>query len=117
MVDIITIHFDINTSNVRFFNDKFFNNLRNGVYLINTARGTAINNQSLLRNIENRKLAGVALDVNDFEDADREYIKTLAMQVVNPYNIILTPHIAGFTEESLIKTLDILITSLERKEL
>jgi len=64
--------------------------MKNGVYIVNTARGGVINEVTLLDYIESGKVAGAALDV--FENEPKPELILL----MNP-NLSLTPHLGGNT--------------------
>ena len=73
-----------------------------GKYFINTARGELVDEQCLLLAIRNNSFAGVAVDVVANENCDNsldEWRKLLPSR-----NILLTPHIAGATLESMKRT-------------
>lgn len=75
--------------------------MRDGVYLINTARGELINEKAMLDSLENGKLGGIALDVLCNETEPTTIDKW--SQLHKHYNVVLTPHIGGATYESLEK--------------
>jgi (S)-sulfolactate dehydrogenase len=68
--------------------------MQEGAYLINTARGGIVDELALAQSLKSGKLGGAALDVFAVEPA-----KDLSHFVGVP-NLILTPHVAGVTEES-----------------
>ena len=63
-------------------------------YLINTSRGPIVNEQALLAVLENRRIAGAALDVFDQEPLPPEH----ALRGLK--NVILTPHLGYVTQEN-----------------
>ena len=64
--------------------------------IINTSRGSIINEYDMLEAYSNNLIAGFALDVFDQEPVEKKFYD----QITNDMNCILTPHIAGVTEES-----------------
>ena len=70
-----------------------FNLMKDGVFVVNTARGGVINEIALLENIENKKVAGAALDV--FENEPNPQLAVL----MNP-QMSLSPHLAGSTVDA-----------------
>lgn len=70
-----------------------FEKMKNGVFIVNTARGGVLDEVAMLNFIENKKIAGVALDV--FES---EPMPELAL-LMNPA-LSLSPHIAGSTVDA-----------------
>ena len=73
-----------------------FDKMKNGVFIVNTARGGVVNEVTLLDAIENGKVAGAALDVFESEPSPE-----LAL-LMNP-NLSLSPHLGGNTQDAQIK--------------
>jgi D-3-phosphoglycerate dehydrogenase len=67
--------------------------MKNGVFLINTARGGVIDEEALLAALDNGKVAGIGLDVYENEPTPREAL------LKNP-NVSCTPHIGASTVEA-----------------
>jgi phosphoglycerate dehydrogenase-like enzyme len=95
--DFITIHVPLNKETKGMFTLKEFSLMKKNVFLINTSRGEIIKEKDLLKVLKNKQISGAALDVFAQEP--------LALN--NPLrkldNVILTPHIAGMTLDSLEK--------------
>lgn len=91
--DIISLHIPATESNYHFINDERIEKMKNGVYLINTARGALIDDEALLRGIESGKIARAALDVFHEEPISADHI------LLNNENVICTPHTAADTVE------------------
>ena len=77
----------------RQINDRAVNKMKNGVILINTARGGLIDEAALINGIKNGKIAGAGIDVYEKEPVDNS-------EVLNLQNVITTPHIGGVTYDS-----------------
>ena len=73
-----------------------FDKMKDGVFIVNTARGGVVNEVTLLDAIENGKVAGAALDVFESEPSPE-----LAL-LMNP-NLSLSPHLGGNTQDAQIK--------------
>lgn len=73
-----------------------FDKMKNGVFIVNTARGGVVNEVTLLDAIENGKVAGAALDVFESEPSPE-----LAL-LMNP-NLSLSPHLGGNTQDAQMK--------------
>eukprot|EP00042_Codosiga_hollandica_P030705 m.179530 g.179530 ORF g.179530 m.179530 type:complete len:211 (+) comp53425_c0_seq5:479-1111(+) len=71
--------------------------MRPGGFLVNTARGGIVNEQAVLEALQSHHLAGCALDV-----VDNEPVGT-AHPLLGLSNVILTPHVAWFSQESVIE--------------
>ena len=93
--DFITFHSTLNKSSRKMIDFKEFSRMKNGVYLVNTARSELISSDALRETLKaSGKIGGIALDVFDDEpNIDEELIK-------NKY-VFATPHIAGNTVEAV----------------
>lgn len=102
--DIITIHVNLTESNRFFFGREHFAAMKPTALLINTSRGELIDEDALCEALRDGRIAGAALDVLSNEQTADIAHRPL-VQYANEYeNLIITPHIGGNTEESLIKT-------------
>ena len=90
--DIISIHASGSESNSAIIGKSEFNLIKKGAILINTSRGSNLDEKELVKNLENGKLAGFGSDVFINEPYSGELIKF--------ENVVLTPHVATFTVES-----------------
>ena len=101
--DIITIHIPLTTQNVGFVNKSLFQN-EEPLYIINTSRGAVWNENDMAALLKEQKLLGLATDVivNEF-DVHKNSNPLIALAHQN-YNVIITPHIAGATFESMAMT-------------
>ena len=118
--DIISLNCPSTKQNYHMINDKTINKMKDGVYLINTARGDLIDGFALYNNLLSGKIAAAGLDALEHEDIivknDINLIKNkdkkfLSYSVINQKllqlnNVIITPHIAFNSIEANIKILD-----------
>lgn len=88
--DFISIH--IPTTDVLIGKDEI-NKMKSGAFIINTARGTVIDNDALIEALDNGKLAGAALDV--FANEPKPDLKLVKHERISP-----TPHIGASTREA-----------------
>ncbi len=91
--DIISLHCDANPTSIGMINEKTIKLMKDGVILINTARGCIINEKDLIKNI--KKFSFVGLDVLDQEEKFSKKHPFLKHS-----NIFITPHIAYKSEET-----------------
>lgn len=100
--DIILLHLPLTTETNHFIDEAFWQKLQKPVWLVNTARGAVVHTAALVRAIRSGKVLGAALDVLENENlasftaAEREQFTELASFP----QVILTPHVAGWTHES-----------------
>lgn len=95
--DFISIHVPLNDSTRNLINKDCLSLMKPTAYLINTARGGIVNESDLYQALQSGQIAGAAIDVMDREPPT-------GSPLLNLDNIILTPHIAGLTGESQIRT-------------
>ena len=97
-VDIVTIHVDGNPANANLIDEKEFQAMQDGVFLLNLSRGHVVNINALAANLRNGKVAGAAVDVFPHEPVDGKEPFVTPLQELP--NVLLTPHIGGSTEEA-----------------
>lgn len=107
--DIITLHVPLFDSNKHMINDQAIEQMKDGVYIINCARGELIDTNALIKGLDSGKIAGAGLDVLDNENSvfgkvwssveniPDEKIRNLAERI----NVIITPHSAFYTETAI----------------
>ena len=93
--DVLSTHVPDREGTRGLFTRAVFKNMKNTAYLVNTGRGTVINETDLIWALENKEIAGAALDVTDPEPIQKDN-PLLAMD-----NVIITPHVAYYSEDSL----------------
>lgn len=106
--DIITLHMNANEENHHIIDDAAISKMKDGAYIINTARGKLIDSEALIHGIEIGKLGGAALDVVEFENG-LYYYDLMGEVMINPKlailrsfpNVILSPHTAFYTAEDV----------------
>ncbi|EMD86841.1 hypothetical protein COCC4DRAFT_141218 [Bipolaris maydis ATCC 48331] len=92
--DVVSLHCPLDQSTWHLISDKQFLLMKDGSYVINTARGAIVDNQALIRALESGKLAGAGLDVFENEPTG-----------IDPYflesdKVVPIPHMGGLTEGS-----------------
>lgn len=106
--DIITLHMNANDDNYHIIDRSAIEKMKDGAYIINTARGKLVDSEALIWGIETGKLGGAALDVVEFENG-LYYYDLMGEVMVNPKlamlrsfpNVILSPHTAFYTAEDV----------------
>ena len=91
--DFISLHLPLTGQNHYFISDGELDQCKEGVRIVNCARGGIVDEAALLRAIESGKVAGAALDV--FETEPPENVELLAHE-----HVICTPHLAASTKEA-----------------
>ena len=111
--DVISFHIPQNSETIHFANEEFFDGLGKPVFLLNLSRGKIVETRALIRALESGNVLGAGLDVNEFEKASFETFFEGEMPEELNYllrsdNVILTPHIGGWTHESYFKLSNVL---------
>lgn len=106
--DLITLHMPLSDENYHMIDKNVFDTMKDGVVIINTARGGLIDSQAFIQAIESGKVGAAGLDV--VENEDGLYYKDLKttqmtnreMLLLRNYpNVIVTPHMAFYTENAV----------------
>lgn len=121
LADIITLHLPLTDETKHLINTKNLHLLKNGVSIINTARGGIIETKALIEGLKNKKIKAVGLDVledecflrEDRELLSSEFIKKCDLKItefnhelLDNENVIITPHNAFNTEEGVSQILE-----------
>ncbi len=106
--DVISLHTPWTPLTDKMVNAEFINAFAKPFWLINTARGKSVVTEDLVAALQNKKILGAGLDVLEYEKLSFEHLfegdKPAAFEyLLQADNVILTPHIAGWTVESKVK--------------
>ncbi len=91
--DFVSIHVVLSEKTRHLIGEKQLTMMKRTAYLINTSRGAVIDENALVKALQNKAIAGAALDVFEFEPKLAPGLKQLD-------NVVLTPHIASATIET-----------------
>lgn len=113
--DVISFHLPLAADTRYYANDEFFSKLKKTPYILNSSRGSVVKMPALLKALDDGIVSGVGIDVLENEQlatytlAEREVLNDLTGRA----NVILTPHIAGYSHEALFKMADIIVSKLK----
>ncbi len=96
LADVVSLHTPLNDSTRHIINEDALKRMKNSAVIINAARGGIIDEEALAGALISGELAGAALDTFETEPLSAE----AATKFSGVGNLVLTPHIAGVTEES-----------------
>jgi len=94
--DFISLHMPLTPSTAKIFNDETFAKMKKGVRIINVARGGVVDEDALLRALDNGTVAQAALDVFTEEPPPRD------SKLVQHENVTVTPHLGASTTEAQV---------------
>lgn len=116
--DVISFHVPLTEETFHMASAGFFNSLQRSPFFLNTSRGKIVNTEDLINALKNGKIAGAALDVLENEKLDT-YTKSekenLDWLLGRP-DVIITPHIAGYSHEALYKMASVLLNKIFEDE-
>lgn len=112
--DIISFHLPLTDETSEMMDKSFLNRIEKDVFIINTSRGKVIKTEVLLEGLKSGKVKGACLDVFENEKVNTfTKVEQLMYERLYKYdNVILSPHVAGWTEESLFKIAAALIDKI-----
>ena len=113
--DILSLHIPLTEETQHLVKESFLKQFHKPIYLINTSRGACLDTKSLLVNLESGKVLGACLDVLEYEKTSFENLSeqtTELKQLLESNKVILSPHIAGWTQESQLKIAQVLFQKI-----
>jgi D-3-phosphoglycerate dehydrogenase len=110
--DLVSLHVPFTEANAGFLGPKEFARMKAGAWFINTSRGELVHEAALLQALESGHIAGAALDVLSDERSTGMGGNPLVEYSRSHDNLLITPHIAGCTLESMQKTENFLAEKL-----
>jgi D-3-phosphoglycerate dehydrogenase / 2-oxoglutarate reductase len=112
--EVISLHIPLTPETHHFANDEFFRSLRQRPYFLNTSRGKTASVPAIINALKESHIAGAALDVLENErletytEEENQQLKWLLQQ----RNVVLTPHIAGYSNEAYYRMARVLLEKL-----
>ena len=104
IADVVSLHVPLTDETRHLIDSAALRQMKPGAVLINAARGGVVDEQALAVSMRSGELAGAALDVFETEPLTAR----AAAKFDGIANLVLTPHIAGVTEESNIRVSDMI---------
>ena len=117
--DVLSLHTPFNELSHNMVNTEFIQGFKKPFYLINTARGSAVVTNHLVEALINKKVLGACLDVLEYEKLsfenlfENDILPKAFEYLINAENVLLSPHIAGWTVESNIKLAQTIVDKVE----
>jgi D-3-phosphoglycerate dehydrogenase len=118
--DVLSLHTPQTELTINMVNSALINNFRKPFWLINTARGKSVVTEDLVSALKSGKILGAGLDVLEYEKASFESLFNSALPetfeyLINADNVLLTPHVAGWTVESKFKLAQTIVDKIKAK--
>jgi D-3-phosphoglycerate dehydrogenase len=115
LADVISFHLPLNEETQHYANEEFYISLKKRPYFLNASRGGVVDTAALLQALENDLVTAAGLDVLENEDLTSysAHESALLQQLLSRKNVIVTPHIAGSSHESLVKLAQSLLKKLD----
>ena len=119
-VDVVSLHIPWTPLTNRMINSDFINQFSKPFWLLNTARGKSVVTSDLVLALKKGQLLGAGLDVLEFEKSSFELlfsnkIPASLSELLSMENVILSPHIAGWTIESKEKLAQVIVDKIVHK--
>lgn len=116
--DIVSLHVPLTPETEYMVDEKFIDSFQKPIYLINTARGKVVNTEALVKHLKSGKIKGAALDVLEyenysFENIENQNIPNTFKYLIDADNVVLSPHIAGWSHESAQKMAEVIVEKIK----
>lgn len=103
VTDILSLHIPLTQETRNWVNHSFISQFKKSIILINTSRGEVVRTQDLILGLKSGKILGAGLDVLETEKFPDTSQEIWFQDLIQYKSVILTPHVAGWTLESLYK--------------
>ena len=118
--DVVSLHTPQTPLTLGMINSEFINAFSKPFWLINTARGKSVVTKDLADALKSSKILGAGLDVLEYEKASFEHLFSSELPEAFQYliqaeNVLLTPHVAGWTVESKEKLAQTIVDKIKTK--
>lgn len=114
--DILSLHVPLTEETTCMVEGSFIGRFRKPFQLVNTSRGKVVSTADLVAALKSGKVTGAALDVLEYEESSFERLSHALPEefryLMEAENVILSPHIAGWTNESNIRLAEVLVEKI-----
>lgn len=119
--DVLSLHTPQTSLTINMVNSDFINAFKKPFWLINTARGKSVVTKDLVEALKLGKILGAGLDVLEYEKSSFENmfsdgaLPEAFQYLIDAHNVLLTPHVAGWTIESKQKLAQTIVDKIKAK--
>lgn len=110
--DVLSFHIPLTNETRMMVNDEYFFHFRKPIFLINTSRGEIVSVRSVLNAIRQGKILAAGLDVLEIEKIPALKETEWYEELIQSEQVLLTPHVGGWTFESYKKISEVLAAKL-----
>jgi D-3-phosphoglycerate dehydrogenase len=116
--DVLSLHIPQTPETIKMVNASFIAAFKKSFYLINTARGKSVVTEDLVAALKTKKILGAGLDVLEYEKGSFESLfrnsetPTAFKELLDMDNVLLSPHVAGWTVESKYKLAEVIANKI-----
>lgn len=118
--DVLSLHTPQTPKTIEMVNSNFISKFKKPFWLINAARGKSVVTKDLVAALKKGKVLGAALDVLEYEKSSFENLFTDSKEIPKPFadlmkmeNVLLSPHVAGWTIESKEKLAQTIVDKIK----
>ena len=118
--EVISLHIPQTDLTKGLINKEFIDTMSNPFWLLNTARGSAVVTKDLVDGLQSKKIMGAGLDVLEYETRsfssifNQEILPPALKYLMEAEHVLLSPHVAGWTQESHLKLATTIIEKLKK---
>ncbi|WP_405563962.1 2-hydroxyacid dehydrogenase [Polaribacter sp. Asnod6-C07] len=119
--DVLSLHTPQTELTKNMINADFIKNFKKNFWLINTARGISVVTKDLVDALKSNKILGAGLDVLEYEKSSFENLFSddkmpeAFQYLINSENVLLSPHVAGWTVESKERLAQTIVDKIQAK--
>jgi D-3-phosphoglycerate dehydrogenase len=118
---VVSLHLPQTAETIGMVNTVFINRFAHDFWLLNTSRGKCVVTADLVKGLKEGKVLGAGLDVLEYEKVSFENLFTgdqlpeAFRYLIGAENVLLTPHVAGWTVESKIKLAQTIVDKIKAR--
>jgi len=115
--DVLSLHVPLTAETKGLVNDEYLFHFKKPIFLLNTSRGNVAETQAVLNGIRQGKILGAGLDVLETEKFPALAEQTWFNELKNNPQVILSPHVAGWTFESYRKISEVMAAKIKNLDI